>query len=123
GDLTAVTVGLGYFGSIVLFAAVISIPALGYFRYGMSSILAFWFAYVVTRPLGASVADWLSKSGSDGGVGLGTGAVSLAFAAAIAGFVLYLNRTGRDTPADQLHAGEDQGELEPGLGEPLTPPA
>ena len=59
GDFTANTIWIGYFGSILLFATVISIPAIGYFRFGMGSILAFWFAYVVTRPLGASVADWL----------------------------------------------------------------
>jgi uncharacterized membrane-anchored protein len=99
GDLTANTFGLGYFGSIWLFAAIIAIPALGYFRFGMGSILSFWFAYVVTRPLGASVADWLAKPE---GVGLGTGLVSLAFAAAIALIVRHLARTGKDTPADQF---------------------
>jgi uncharacterized membrane-anchored protein len=99
GDLTATTFGLGYFGSIWLFAAIIAVPAIGYFRLGMGSILAFWFAYVVTRPIGASVADWLSKAE---GVGLGTGLVSLVFAAAIAAIVRYLARTGKDTPADQL---------------------
>jgi len=99
GDLTANSLGLGYFGSIWLFAAIIAIPAVGYFRLGMGSILAFWFAYVVTRPLGASVADWLGKPE---GVGLGSGAVSLAFAVAIAAIVWHLSRTGKDTPADQL---------------------
>jgi uncharacterized membrane-anchored protein len=99
GDLTANTFGLGYFGSIWLFAAIIAIPALGYFRFGMGSILSFWFAYVVTRPLGASVADWLAKPE---GVGLGTGLVSLAFAMAIALIVRHLARTGKDTPADQF---------------------
>jgi uncharacterized membrane-anchored protein len=108
GDLTAVTFGLGYFGSVVLFAAVIAIPACGYFRAGMNSILAFWFAYVVTRPLGASVADWLAKS--KGGLGLGTGAVSLAFAAMIAALVYHLSRTGLDTPADQRPAGSPLGD-------------
>jgi uncharacterized membrane-anchored protein len=101
GDLTAHTVGIGYFGSALLFAAIISIPALGYFRFGMNSILAFWFAYVVTRPLGASIADWLSVSSARGGLALGTGPVSLVLAAAIAGFVVYLSRTGKDTPSDQ----------------------
>jgi uncharacterized membrane-anchored protein len=101
GDLTAVTFGLGYFGSILLFAAVISIPAIGYFRFGMNPILAFWFAYVVTRPIGASVADWLAVSSARGGLALGTGPVSLVLAAAIAGFVYYLSRSGRDTPPDQ----------------------
>ncbi len=98
GDLTANTLGLGYFGSIWLFAAIIAIPAVGYFRFGMGSILAFWFAYVVTRPLGASVADWLSKPA---GVGLGTGLVSLLFAAAIVAIVRHLAVTGKDTPEDQ----------------------
>lgn len=102
GDLTAVTFGLGYFGSILLFGAIMAIPALGYFRFGMNSILAFWFAYVVTRPVGASVADWLAVSSARGGLALGTGPVSLVLAAAIAGFVYYLARTGRDTPADQM---------------------
>ena len=77
------------------------IPAVGYFRFGMNSILAFWFAYVVTRPVGASVADWLAVSSVRGGLALGTGPVSLVLAAAIAGFVYYLARTGRDTPPDQ----------------------
>jgi uncharacterized membrane-anchored protein len=98
GDLTATTFGLGYFGSIWLFVAIIAIPALGYFRLGMGSILSFWFAYVVTRPIGASVADWLAKPE---GVGLGTGLVSLVFAAAIALIVRHLAQTGKDTPADQ----------------------
>jgi uncharacterized membrane-anchored protein len=99
GDLTATTFGLGYFGSIWLFAAIIAIPAFGYFRLGMGSILSFWFAYVVTRPLGASVADWLAKPE---GVGLGTGLVSLIFAAAIAAIVRHLAQTGKDTPYDQV---------------------
>lgn len=101
GDLTAVTFGLGYFGSILLFLAIIAIPAIGYFRFGMNSILAFWFAYVVTRPVGASVADWLAVSSARGGLALGTGPVSLVLAAAIAGFVYYLAKTGKDTPVDQ----------------------
>ncbi len=101
GDLTAVTFGLGYFGSILLFAAVIAVPAVGYFRFGMNSILAFWFAYVVTRPLGASVADWLAVSSARGGLALGTGPVSLVLAAVIAAFVYHLSKTGKDTPPDQ----------------------
>ncbi len=99
GDLTANSFGLGYFGSIWLFAAIIAIPAIGWFRFGMGSILAFWFAYVMTRPLGASVADWLAKPN---GVGLGTGLVSLGFAAAIVLIVRHLARTGVDTAPDQL---------------------
>jgi uncharacterized membrane-anchored protein len=104
GDLTANTIGIGYFGSILLFAAAIAIPAVGYFRFAMNPILAFWFAYVLTRPLGASVADWLGVSSARGGLGIGTGVVSLAFAASIALLVRHLSRTGIDTPADQKRA-------------------
>jgi uncharacterized membrane-anchored protein len=105
GDLTAVTLGIGYFGSILLFAAIIAVPALGYFRLGWNSIFAFWFAYVVTRPLGASVADWLAVSPERRGLGLGTGPVSLVLAAMIAGFVAYLSQTGKDIPPDQAGRG------------------
>jgi uncharacterized membrane-anchored protein len=106
GDLTAVTFGLGYFGSGLLFGAVIAVPALGYFRYGMNSILAFWFAYVVTRPLGASFADWLGVSSARGGLGIGTGLVSFVLAAMIAMFVAFLTSTEIDLPEDQRRAGE-----------------
>ena len=77
GDLTADTLGLGYFGSIVLFAAIMAVPILGRYAFGLNSILAFWFAYVVTRPLGASVADWLAKPAKVRGVGLGDGPVAV----------------------------------------------
>jgi uncharacterized membrane-anchored protein len=120
GDFTAVTLGLGYFASALLFAVVIAIPALGYFRFDMNSILAFWFAYVVTRPLGASIADWLGKSSESGGLGLGLGPVSLVLAAAIAGFVAYLSATGRDTP-DEIrspHRGHERVGRGTAIGEP-----
>jgi uncharacterized membrane-anchored protein len=102
GDLTAVTFGLGFFGSGLMFAAIIAVPAIGYWRFGMNSILAFWFAYVVTRPLGASFADWLAVSSARGGLALGTGPVSFVLATMIAGFVAYLTVSGKDTPADSL---------------------
>ena len=110
GDLTAVTLGIGYFGSILLFATVIAIPTLGYFRLGWNPILSFWFAYVVTRPLGASIADWLAVSHARGGLALGTGPVSLVLAAAIAAFVYHLARTAKDTPSDQLVEPQAQAE-------------
>jgi len=61
GDFTAQVLHLGYFGSVILFAVVIMIPAVAWSRFGLNSVLAFWFAYVVTRPLGASAADYLGK--------------------------------------------------------------
>jgi uncharacterized membrane-anchored protein len=116
GDLTAVTFGLGYFASGLLFAAIIAIPAIGYWRFGMNSILAFWFAYVITRPLGASFADWLAVSPQRRGLDLGTGPVSLVLAAAIAGFVYYLAKTGKDTPSDQLTVAAPSSSDDPVLG-------
>ncbi len=96
GDLTATTFGLGYFASGLLFAAVITIPAVGYTRFGWNAIFSFWFAYVATRPLGASFADWMSKPKSVGGLGLGDGPVALALTVLIFGFVAYLAVTRRD---------------------------
>ncbi len=124
GDLTAVTFGLGYFASGLLFAAVIAVPAIGYWRFGMNSILAFWFAYVVTRPLGASFADWLAVSHERGGLALGTGAVSLALAAMIAAFVAYLSVTGKDTPEDARTPHRRRGAIRQGaaVGEPELAP-
>jgi uncharacterized membrane-anchored protein len=90
GDLTAVTLHLGYFASGVLFAFVIAIPAVAHWKFGMNPILAFWFAYVTTRPLGASFADWLGVPPSRGGADLGTGPVSLTLAVIIAALVTYL---------------------------------
>jgi uncharacterized membrane-anchored protein len=99
GDLTAVPLGLGYLASGLMFAAVIALPAVGYWRMGMNAILTFWFAYVVTRPLGASFADWLAVTHKRGGLDLGTGPVSLVLAAMIAAIVAYLAATRKDVPA------------------------
>ncbi len=96
GDMTAISLHLGYLSSGVLFAALIAVPAVGYWRFGLNGVFAFWFAYIVTRPLGASLADWLAVSPARGGLGLGYGPVSLVLAIVIGGFVAYLSVTGRD---------------------------
>jgi uncharacterized membrane-anchored protein len=96
GDLTAVSLHLGYFASIWLFAGLMLIPAIGYWRFRWNPILSFWIAYVLTRPLGASVADWLGKSRSVGGLALGDGAVSGAIAVVIVALVAYLTVTRAD---------------------------
>jgi len=79
GDFTAHTLGLGFFSSAVFFAGLILIPAIGYRFFRMNEVLAFWFAYVLTRPLGASIADWLGKPKYLSGLALGDGPVSIAF--------------------------------------------
>jgi uncharacterized membrane-anchored protein len=100
GDLTAHSFGLGYAASAALFAALIAVPALWH-RFGrLDPILAFWWAYVLTRPLGASLADWLGKPTSGGGLGVGAGVTSAALAAIIVAVVIYLQRTGADAPQE-----------------------
>jgi len=96
GDLTAVTFGLGYFGSALLFLGVIAAIAAAYWWLGLDAVLAFWAAYVVTRPLGASVADWMAKPTASGGLGLGDGPVSFVLLALIVVLVAYLTVTRRD---------------------------
>ncbi len=76
GDLTAGTLHLGYLPSAILFGIVIAIPALAHRWSALGPIPAFWFAYIVTRPLGASITDWLASSHADG-LNWGTGWVSL----------------------------------------------
>jgi uncharacterized membrane-anchored protein len=75
GDLTGIQLNLGFWPSVLLFAVVISIPAVAWWRFNLNPIVAFWFAYVVTRPLGASFADGFSKN-TNGGLNLGDGTVA-----------------------------------------------
>lgn len=77
GDLTASTLGLGYLPPAVLFAVLIAVPAVAFRRGRMGAVAAFWAAYVITRPLGASICDWLADPVAARGLGLGTGPVTL----------------------------------------------
>ena len=72
GDFPATTLALGYLSSVVLFAVAIVVPAIAW-RLGLNAVVAFWWAYVLTRPLGASVADYFSKAPSLSGFGFGDG--------------------------------------------------
>jgi uncharacterized membrane-anchored protein len=101
GDLTAVTLHLGYLTSGIFFTVVIAIPAVAYWRFDLNPILAFWFAYIVTRPLGASYADWLALPRSWGGLDLGRGPVSLGLTMVIVGCVAYLATTHRDVEEER----------------------
>lgn len=95
GDLTA-TAGLGYLGSAVLFAAAIAVPALAHRWAALGAVPAFWSAYVITRPLGASIADWMAVSAGRGGLGLGLGPVTVSWTAAIVLFVAFLGLSRTD---------------------------
>src|SRR5271155_5454567 len=101
GDLTALSLHLGFFYSVLLFAAIIAIPAVGWWRFDMNPIFAFWFAYVVTRPLGASFADWFSKPPSTSGLGLGDGVVSGLALIVFVALVTYVTVTKRDVQDDR----------------------
>ncbi len=96
GDLTAFTLHIGYLLSAVLFAAAILVPAIGFALRLFHPVFAFWFAYVLTRPLGASLADWLGKPTQLGGLGIGNGVVSLVLTAMIAALVAWLSVTRSD---------------------------
>jgi uncharacterized membrane-anchored protein len=108
GDLTAASMHLGYFTSGVIFAVAIVVPALAWWRFRLNGVAAFWIAYVLTRPLGASFADWYGKPHHiGGGLGYGDGTVTLIALAAIAVVVGYVAIARRDIqpPLDAGDAG------------------
>lgn len=107
GDLTATTFGFGYFYSGVLFVAFIALVAIGHYivksilgmehrHQSRNAVFTFWLAYILTRPLGASFADWMGKPQSSGGLGWGDGTVSMILLILIVGFVGYLSVSKKD---------------------------
>ncbi|MEU1272513.1 hypothetical protein [Streptomyces sp. NPDC005799] len=101
GDLSA-TLGLGYLGSAVLYAAAIAVPALAHRGGRLNAVTAFWSAYVLTRPLGASVADWMAVGHGRGGLAWGLGPVTLAWTVAILVLVAYLAVSRKDVQSDDV---------------------
>ena len=96
GDMSAATLGLGYLLSGILFGIIFVIPGLLYWKTRCNEVFFFWFAYIITRPFGASFADYFGKS-SLGGLGLGDGIVSAVLAVLIIIFVGYLTISKKDT--------------------------
>jgi uncharacterized membrane-anchored protein len=90
GDFTATSLNLGYLDSGILFAVIILIPALARWRLGLNGIAAFWMSYVITRPLGASFADYISKPKNTSGINFGDGPTAIVFAIAVFVLVSYL---------------------------------
>jgi uncharacterized membrane-anchored protein len=109
GDLTAKTLNLGYLSSGILFAVVIAVPLVAHRWFRLNAIAAFWFAYIVTRPLGASFSDWFAY----GGPRWGTGPITVVLTIAIIGLVGYLTAADRremrsdDQPAIHPDRGVD----------------
>ena len=96
GDLLAETLNVGYFWSAVIFAGTIGLVYIGYKKWGVNSVLAFWASYILTRPLGASMGDLLSQEKSNGGLGLGTTMTSALFLLAILGIIIYITHNKKD---------------------------
>jgi uncharacterized membrane-anchored protein len=96
GDLVAERLTLGYLISAIMFAALIAIVAIAHFGFKLNAILAFWIAYILTRPLGASLGDYLSQPSDNGDLGLGTAATSALFLVTILSLVTYLTVSRKD---------------------------
>jgi uncharacterized membrane-anchored protein len=90
GDFTATSLNLGYLDSGLLFTVIILIPALAHWQLSLDGIAAFWMSYVVTRPLGASFADYISKPKNISGIDFGDGPTAIVFAVAVFVLVSYL---------------------------------
>jgi len=105
GDFTAMSLNLGYLGSGILFGVVILLPALAWWRFGLNGIAAFWMSYVITRPLGASFADYISKPKNLSGIGFGDGPTAVVFAVAVFVLVTYLAIARPDIQRSPTMAG------------------
>ncbi len=107
GDLTAEKFRLGYLTSLFIFAGLITVITIAHFavkrilavehrHQSRNAVLAFWLVYILTRPLGASIGDYLSQAHADGGLGLGATTTSALFLITILGMVIYLTLTRKD---------------------------
>jgi uncharacterized membrane-anchored protein len=109
GDLAAYTFNLGFLSAGILFAVLFALPGLAFYAFRINAILAFWAAYVLTRPLGASFADWTGKDRNAGGLGWGDGPVAAVLVVLIVAGVAYLT-VSRSDQADTV-------DLQPALDE------
>ena len=93
GDLVAEGLGLGYLQAGFAYAAVIAVIAVAYFGLQLNGVLAFWLAYILTRPMGACFGDYLAQPHANGGLGLGTTITSLVFLGCIVAIIVYMSLT------------------------------
>ena len=96
GDLVSERMDFGYWLSAVLVTLVVAAVALSYYALDLDAVCSFWIAYVLTRPLGASIGDYLSQPNGDGGLGLGSVVTSVLFLCVVLGLVVYLAVTRKD---------------------------
>lgn len=93
GDLAAEGLNLGYAKSVVMFGSMIGAVMFGYYGFKVNAIGAFWVAYILTRPLGASLGDYLMQPNTNGGIGLGAAFTNVIFLVGIVGLVIYMTFT------------------------------
>ena len=96
GDMTAVTLHLGYLTSGILFGLLFILPLIAYKWFGVNEVFTFWSAYIMTRPFGASFADWFGRTKELGGIGFGTGQTSIILGIFIIVLVAYLTISKKD---------------------------
>ncbi len=101
GDLIGEKLGLGYPVSLMLFAGLIALVAIAHYLFKWNAIATFWAAYILTRPLGASLGDYLSQSRADGGLALGSMLINGVFLTAIVVLVVFLTITRKDVSAPE----------------------
>jgi uncharacterized membrane-anchored protein len=108
GDMTATTLHLGYLGSGFFFLGLIAIPFVAHRWLGLNEVVAFWAAYVLTRPLGASFADWMAVEPHRGGLGLGAGGASAILVVAVALCIYRLAKTKIDVRVEDADLDGDE---------------
>ncbi len=107
GDLVGEQFALGYGLSIAVFAGAIALVAVAHYGLRVNAVLTFWLAYILTRPLGASIGDWMSQNSHQyGGLGLGATKTSYIFLACILALVTFLSITKRDQTPAEVALGE-----------------
>jgi len=102
GDYLAESLNIGFWKSALLFAALIGLVAFAWKFFRLDAVLSFWAAYILTRPLGASLGDYLSQKKADGGIGLGTVGTTFLFLGTILAVVVYLSVTRKDQPRPRV---------------------
>ena len=113
GDLFDEQMGVGYWPTVAIVAVLIGVIFVAHLGLRLNAVLAFWMAYILTRPLGASIGDGMSQASKDGGLGMGTTMTSLVFLVTILALVVFLAVTGVDqTPVEQTYDAPDRDRID-----------
>jgi uncharacterized membrane-anchored protein len=122
GDFTASSLGMGYLPSGLFFLVIFLLPAVAWLRFGLNGVAAFWMSYIITRPLGASFSDYISKPAHITGINFGNGPTAVVFAAATVLLVSYLAIARPDIQQPLRHADDDGWPVNPIADDPHAAP-